>query len=300
MISFKDFFVNKRYCWSVPKKSGFYLNFLCKICFTLCKVSLTLVFIALFSFQLRAQDLQFYQKENFRAGKNVLPYRILYPDRFDKTKKYPLVIVLHGSGERGNDNELQLAHGAALFVSNAVRKKFPSIVIFPQCPAEDYWSNVDRESITDGKRNYVFHEDGKPTPAMKMLLSFTDDLIKKPYIDPKRMYVGGLSMGGMGTFELLSRKPQMFAAAFPICGGGHPNTVKAYAKQVSLWVFHGAEDDVVSIHHSQVMVEALKKAGADVRFTIYPDVKHESWDRAFAEPDLLPWLFLHSLDSGKR
>ncbi|MCI0616069.1 prolyl oligopeptidase family serine peptidase [bacterium] len=274
----------------MPEKSLFDVNYVCK----------AIVLLAFFALQLQAQDLNLYQKQNFQIDKDVMPYRILYPDHFDKTKKYPLVLMLHGSGERGNDNELQLTHGAWLFVDKEVRKKYPAIVIFPQCPAEDYWSNVDRQSITDGKRNYVFREDGEPTPAMKMLIAFIDDFLKKPYVDQKRLYVGGLSMGGMGTFELLSRKPHLFAAAFPICGGGHPNTVKGFAKQVSLWVFHGAQDDVVPIHHSEVMVDALKKAGADVRFTVYPDVKHESWEKAFAEPDLLPWLFSNSLDSGKR
>jgi predicted peptidase len=273
---------------------------MCKDSFTFCKVIFTFIICLIFAFQLSAQDLQLYQKENFRSGNNVMPYRILYPDHFDKTKKYPLVLMLHGSGERGNDNELQLTHGAALFVDPEVRKKYPAIVIFPQCRAEDYWSNVVREKIDSDKTNYIFRQDGEPTPTMKMLIAFIDDLLKKPYVDQKRLYVGGLSMGGMGTFELLSRKPHLFAAAFPICGGGHPSTVKAYAKQVSLWVFHGAQDDVVPIHHSEFMVDALKKAGADVRFTVYPDVKHESWEKAFAEPDLLPWLFSHSLDSGKQ
>jgi predicted peptidase len=282
-------------------KNHFSMQIMCvKQALALCKVNFTYILLAFFALQLQAQDLNLYQKQNFRMDKEVMPYRILYPDHFDKTKKYPLVLMLHGSCERGNDNELQLTHGAALFVDPEVRKKYPVIVIFPQCPAEDYWSNVDRESITDDKRNYVFREGGEPTPAMKMLLIFIDDLLKKSYIDQKRLYVGGLSMGGMGTFELLSRKPHLFAAAFPICGGGHPNTVKAYAKQVSLWVFHGAQDDVVPIRHSEVMVDALKKAGVDVRFTVYPDVKHESWEKAFAEPDLLPWLFSHSLDSGKQ
>jgi predicted peptidase len=264
---------------------------MCKAQFTLCKVFFTCV-IFIFTLQLAGQDLTLYQKENFRLNKGVLPYRILYPESFDKTKKYPLVLLLHGAGERGNDNELQLAHGADLFVNPEMRKKFPAIVIFPQCPTDDYWSNVDRRSIDD-KRNYLFREDGEPTPAMKMLIAFIDEFVKKSYIDRKRLYVGGLSMGGMGTFELLSRKPRLFAAAFPICGGGNPNTVKAYAKEVSLWVFHGAQDDVVPIHHSEVMVDALKKAGADVKFTVYPDVQHESWENAFAEPKLLPWLFSH-------
>jgi predicted peptidase len=266
---------------------------LCKVYFPSWKASFTCIIYLLFALQLNAEDLQLYQKENFHTGKNVLPYRILYPENFVKSKKYPLVLMLHGSGERGNDNELQLTHGAALFVNPEIRKKFPAIVIFPQCRADDYWSNVDRSSVVNDRTNYVFHEDGEPTLAMKMLIAFIDDLLKKSYIDQKRLYVGGLSMGGMGTFELLSRKPHLFAAAFPICGGGHPNTIKAYAKEVSLWVFHGEQDDVVPVHHSEVMVDALKKAGADVRFTVYPDVKHESWEKAFAEPELLPWLFSH-------
>lgn len=266
---------------------------MCKTSFTLCKMYFTCAFLTFFAYQIGAQDLTLYQKENFRSGKNVLPYRILYPDHFDKTKKYPLVLMLHGSGERGNDNELQLTHGASLFVDPEVRKKYPAIVIFPQCPAEDYWSNVVREKIEGDKTNYIFRQDGEPTPTMIMLIAFIDDFLKKSYVDQKQLYIGGLSMGGMATFELLSRKPDIFAAAFPICGGGNPNTVKEYAKQVSLWVFHGAQDDVVPIHHSKVMVDALKKAGADVRFTVYPDVKHESWEKVFAEPHLLPWLFSH-------
>jgi predicted peptidase len=264
---------------------------ICKINFTICKASFTLLW--LFLSVLSAADLNLYVKEHFKLKEDTLPYRILYPENFSYTKKYPLILVLHGSGERGSDNELQLTHGAKLFVNDEIRKKFPAIVIFPQCPENDFWSNVNRETIKDDKRIYIFREDGEATPAMKMLIALIDDLLKRPYIDQKRLYVGGLSMGGMGTFELLSRKPHLFAAAFPICGGGHPNTVKVYAKEVSLWVFHGAKDDVVPIHHSEVMVDALKKAGGDVRFTVYPEVQHESWEQAFAEPNLLPWLFSH-------
>jgi len=268
---------------------------MCKAKFTYYQACFTFALIAFLStISLSAQQFDLFARESFGSGKDVMPYRILYPDHFHRAKKYPLILVLHGAGERGDDNELQLTHGAKLFLKDDVRKKFPAIVVFPQCPTGSYWSNVDRESISDDKRNFIFREDGEPTKAMSLLLVLIDDLLKKPYIDKNRLYVGGLSMGGMGTFELLSRRPHLFAAAFPICGGGHPNTVKEYAKDVSLWIFHGAKDNVVSLHHSEVMVNALKKAGANVRFTVYPEVQHESWEQAFAEPELLPWLFLHS------
>ena len=244
-----------------------------------------------FSFLLILRSDESFDRKTFTLRGEVLPYRILFPDGFVADQKYPLLFVLHGAGERGNDNELQLTHGASLFLKDAVRKKYPAIVVFPQCPSDSYWSNVDRQSQSGGKRNFVFRENGEPTKAMWLLMGLIDSLLTKPYVDKQRVYVGGLSMGGMGTFELLSRKPDLFAAAFVICGGGHPKTVQKYAKKVPLWIFHGAKDDVVPLSSSEIMVKALKTAGANPRFTVYPDADHDSWTPAFAEPDLLPWLF---------
>lgn len=235
-----------------------------------------------------------YEPKTFATPEGILPYRILFPLNFNTKQKYPLILVLHGSGERGNDNQLQLTHGSKLFLQDEVRKRFPAIVVFPQCPADNYWSNVDIRTDSNEKRTFTFREGREPTIAMDLLMMLIDNLLDRPYIDKNRLYVGGLSMGGMGTFELLSRRPEMFAAAFAICGGGNPRTVNNYAKHMSLWVFHGAKDDLVPLHYSEIMVEALKKAGADVRFTVYPDVMHESWGPAFAEPELLSWLFSHS------
>jgi predicted peptidase len=113
-------------------------------------------------------------------------------------------------------------------------------------------------------------------------------------VDKHRVYVGGLSMGGMGTFELLRRKPNVFAAAFAICGGDNTFNAKLYAKKVPLWIFHGAKDDVVPVEHSLVMAEAIKAAGGNPKLTIYPNDSHNSWNDAFAEPDLIPWLFSHT------
>lgn len=253
------------------------------------KLFLLFIFLPLFW---NAQNFKLYKSETFSKNGAILPYRILYPQNFKKNQKYPLLIVLHGAGERGNENQLQLTHGASLFVQDDVRKKFPAIVIFPQCPTDSYWSNVTIE--TEGeKRNFMFHEDGAPTKAMLSLISLIDDLSKQSYVDQHRIYIGGLSMGGMGTFELLARTPKLFAAAFVICGGGHPDTVKAYAKRVPVWIFHGAKDDVIPLSSSEIMVNALKDAGAKPKFTIYPDAEHDSWTQAFAEPELLPWLFSH-------
>lgn len=232
-----------------------------------------------------------FEKKVFLGKEGTLPYRILFPYEFNKKQKYPLILVLHGAGERGSDNELQLTHGSGLFLEEKVRKKFPAIVVFPQCPAESYWSNLHRTEESDGKRSYEFRPDGEPTKAMTILLELIDSMAGQSFVDRQRLYAGGLSMGGMGTFELLWRRPELFAAAFPICGGGHPDTVNKYAGKVSLWIFHGAKDDIVPPHHSEKMVKALRDGGADVRFTLYPDVNHNSWDNAFAEPELLPWLF---------
>jgi predicted peptidase len=216
---------------------------------------------------------------------------LLLPKNYDATKKYPLVLLLHGSGERGNNNEAQLVHGWKLFLQDSVRDKYPAIVVFPQCPRNSYWSSVQFvfDSSTK-KRAFNFPAESKPTIAMKMVISLLDELEDSYKLDKDRLYVGGLSMGGMGTFEVVKRRPKYFAAAFPICGGANPETAKKINRP-KWWVFHGAKDDVVPPESSVVMVDALKKAGADVKFTLYPNANHNSWDDAFAEKDLLPWLF---------
>lgn len=238
-----------------------------------------------------AQLISRFEARTFRNGDFTLPYRILYPKNFDSAKRYPLVLFLHGAGERGNDNAKQLTHGATLFAADSTMEHFPAIVVFPQCPTDSYWANVDVVTNPDGSRSFTFPSKGKPTPPMAAVLALMDSLVNSENVDKVKVYVGGLSMGGMGTFELLARRPKMFAAAFPICGGGSPKNVNRYAKRVKLWVFHGEADNVVPLNHSQEMVDAIKRAKGDVRFSVYPGVGHNSWDNAFAEPDLLPWLF---------
>jgi predicted peptidase len=163
--------------------------------------------------------------------------------------------------------------------------------VYPQCPWNGWWSNVDMKKDSSGKIIWNFVEGGDPTPAMKDLLGLVSDLLDKPYVDKHRVYIGGLSMGGMGTFEILRRRPDLFAAAFSICGGDNGLNARLYAKKVPLWIFHGAKDDVVSPDHSITMVNAIKAAGGNPKFTLYPNDGHNSWNDAFAEPGLIPWLF---------
>lgn len=241
---------------------------------------------------IKAQDLNKYDKGNFIKGKDSIYYRILFPENFNPTQKYPIVFFLHGSGERGNNNESQLVHGGKLFLKDEVRKNFPAIVIFPQCPATDYWANVNINPDEQGKRIFNFIEGGKPTKAMHALQGMVKDFLKKPYVNKEQVYLGGLSMGGMGTFELLRRQRRTFAAAISICGGDNTNNIDKY-KTIPLWIFHGGKDDVVDPAFSIAISERLKTVGDEVKFTLYPLANHNSWDSAFAEPQLLPWLFSH-------
>lgn len=223
-------------------------------------------------------------------GGKTLHYQITYPDNFEENKEYPVLLFLHGAGERGDDNKAQLVHGSKLFIDQENRNNYPAIVIFPQCPREDFWAKTGFGN-DNGHRKFEFKPSEDPTASMKLVLSMMDSIANLKFTDKSRIYVGGLSMGGMGTFEILSRRPEMFAAAFPICGGGNPNSVSEYAQSVGLWVFHGAKDDVVLPSYSTDMVIALQASGGNVKYTLYKNANHNSWDAAFSEPTLLSWLF---------
>jgi predicted peptidase len=249
--------------------------------------------ILIFSFAAivaNAQDKSLYQKKQLVLDGDTLPYRILYPKNYSADKKYPLVLFLHGSGERGRDNEKQLFWGAGLFLDSAIRERFPAIVVFPQCPQNSFWNAITFTKFDDSLR-FNFPASKIPIKPMQMLLALTNELVKNTNVDTNRIYVGGMSMGGFATYDILWRKPHFFAAAFPICGGGNPEQVNLYANKFPIWIFHGSSDPIVPVADSRLMYKTLKAVGADVKYTEYPGVKHDSWKRAFAEPDLLPWLF---------
>lgn len=239
-----------------------------------------------------AQTKSDFIKNVFVSKGDTLPLRILYPENFDSTKTYPLVLFLHGRGESGSENEKQLTHGSQMFLDAAFRKNYPAVVIFPQCGNDSYWANVRVVAEEKEKPNSGFKTYEKLTKAMMLLTKYTDQLKYLSYLDQNQFYVGGLSMGGMGTLELLRRKRNTFAAAFVICGGDTPKNVKKY-DNVPLWLFHGEKDDVVNPQFTKNVAKELEKRNAEFKLTLYPNAYHDSWENAFAEKDLLPWLFSH-------
>lgn len=256
-------------------------------------INIIYLFFILMGIKSSSQHQGLYEAQTFINNTDTLNYRILYPKNFSPHKQYPLVLVLHGAGERGSNNTSQLVHGSTLFANDKNREAFPAIVIFPQCPQNDYWANVSIDRSTQ-PLTIKFRNGGAPTKALNLVMKLMDDMVAKPFVAKQQIYMGGLSMGGMGTFEMLSRKPNMFAAAFAICGGGNTEAAKVYATTTDLWIFHGAKDDVVVPQLSVDMVSAILKNGGSPNFTLYADANHNSWDAAFAEPELLPWLFSKS------
>lgn len=259
------------------------------------KVLTGLLFGSLF-FCSQAQQSDLYERAMYLDQKDTLLYRIMLPENFNESQQYPLILFLHGAGERGNDNEMQLVHGSSLFTSDENREQYPSIVVFPQCPESDFWSNAKFDRTKQGRERVQFQNGGAPTKALELVMQLMDSLTTESFVKKNQVYVAGLSMGGMGTFEILSRKPNMFAAAIPICGGGSTEAASKYSKKVALWVFHGALDEVVDPYFSIEMVTALLESGGIPRFTLYDDANHNSWDPAFKEPDLLQWLFGKTLN----
>ncbi len=225
-----------------------------------------------------------YEKANFTTDGKTLNYRVLKPAKIEEGKKYPLVLFLHGAGERGADNEKPLVHGSSLFTLPMNRAKFPAYVVFPQCPENKMWVDVpwgDKKPHTMPKT---------PSEPLKLTKQMLDGFMKDNAVDPSRIYVMGLSMGGFGAWDFIARYPGFVAAAAPVCGGADDSTASTI-KHIPIWTFHGADDNVVHTIRSQSIVAALRKIDGRIRYTEYPKVGHNSWTPAFAEPELLPWMF---------
>ncbi|AUP77907.1 carboxylesterase family protein [Flavivirga eckloniae] len=239
---------------------------------------------------LAGQHQNLYAKKSFVNKSDTLPYRIMMPKDFDTSKQYPVMLFLHGAGERGSNNTSQLVHGSKLFASEDHTTNFPAIVIFPQCPKNSFWASVKADR-TSRPIKFEFPLDAEPTKPMQLVIKLMETIVSRPYVNKQQIYVGGLSMGGMGTFEMVYRKPEWFAAAFSICGAGNPKATKVYAKTTPFWIFHGANDDVVNPQLSLKMVEGILENGGKPNVSLYAKDNHNSWDSAFAESELLPWLF---------
>jgi predicted peptidase len=222
----------------------------------------------------------------FKSDGKALPYRLLKPAETKSGEKHPLVVFLHGAGERGTDNKKQLVwFWDAKKPSPMTRPEVAAakaFVIVPQCPEGKRWVEVPWE-----KGSYKSPEVSEP---LKLTLALIDSFIKDNPIDADRVYVIGMSMGGYGAFDAVQRRPELCAACVSICGAGDLSKAKDIA-HVPVWAFHGEVDRAVPVSGSREMVDALKKAGAEPKYTEYPKVGHNSWSPAFAETEFWNWVF---------
>lgn len=219
------------------------------------------------------------------AAGDTLPYRLLKPAAYDAGRAYPLVLFLHGAGEMGTDNRAQLSPGVFEFASEKIMKGYPCFVVAPQTNIR--WVDVD----------WALDKHlapAEPSKTLRMAVDLILKLEKEFNIDARRIYVTGLSMGGYGTWDLIARYPEMFAAAAPICGGG--DETRAWRiTEVPIWAFHGGQDTVVKTIRSRNMIAAVRKAGGDPKYTEYQGVGHDSWVKAYGDPELYKWMFAQHL-----
>lgn len=208
---------------------------------------------------------------------------VLYiPRDYDPNEAWPLVVFLHGMGERGKDGLRQMAVGIGPAIQRRPNR-FPCLVLMPQCPSDSIWATSDAAWARTAKS-----ASGHVDDAIAQVL-------ERYSIDRDRISLTGLSMGGYGTFMYGARHLDTFSALMPICGGGDVNDAAVLAR-MPLWVFHGADDPVVSPKKSREMVEAVKAAGGEVQYTEYPGVQHNSWDKAYADKDAIRWLLEQKRD----
>jgi predicted peptidase len=212
------------------------------------------------------------------AAGRKLNYRLFKPAGANAGTNLPLVLFLHGAAGIGDDNVRQFNGGnevpPAALVAEVAQARFPCFVFAPQCPRSDSWSSFG----------------GQPTLTLRLTMGALERLMHEFSIDPRRLYIVGVSMGGRGVWETVLRYPEKFAAAVPICAAGDPEGL-AKIKQLPVWCFHGGADTTVPVEYARKMVAALRKVGGDPKYTEYPGVGHDSYRNAFQEADLLPWLF---------
>lgn len=214
------------------------------------------------------------------AKSETLPYRLFVPQNYDRRKKYPLVVYLHGGGGVGDDNLKQIQGGNGylidFFTQAESQKRYPAFVVAPQS-ARDGWIGRAFTKLP-------------PTRQLRLVVDLIGELRLSYNIDVRRVYVAGQSLGGFGTFAIVAEFPQLFAAGVPLCGGANESKVLSIIK-TPLWVFHGEKDQAVPVDSSRRIVAAIKKAGGNVKYTEYPGAGHNIWLKVVKETELLSWLF---------
>jgi len=235
----------------------------------------------------RAQDLNGFEARSLQGSKGLtLPYRLFKVKNPTAGTKYPLILFLHGAGERGDNNTSQLTAnaGATVWATDAHQTKHPAYVIAPQCPGDKQW--VDTDWTLGSYSTTTVPVSDQLTTALEI----ADAVATEFGTDPTRQYVTGVSMGGYGTWDAIVRNPERFAAAIPICGSGDP-TKAALIELLPLWTFHGDADTTVPVKGTRDMVAALKAVGSTVKYTEYPGVGHDAWDMTYANEEVIDWLF---------
>jgi len=227
-----------------------------------------------------AQDVvDGFAARSFESSRGVrVPYRLFVPDAAARAQALPLIVYLHGSGGIGSDNRKQFCcgneSGTHVWTSANAQRAHPAFVLAPQLPVGEEWAS----------------ESASLSPYGAIVLEIIAALSREFAIDEDRVYLTGQSLGGYGTWDIVSKRPDVFAAAVPLCGGGNVPRVAA-ARHVAIWAFHGAKDDAVPVEESRKLVAALRAAGSPVKYTEYSGIGHDVWTRAYHEPGLANWLF---------
>ncbi len=249
-------------------------------------VSLVVLIVSALPARARKQETGFLDRKLTVAGVEY-KYQVFVPDDWTRAKKWPVILFLHGAGERGDDGLLETEAGLPAAVRRD-RHRFQAVIVTPQCRKDAWWTDPTIQDV-----------------AMKSL----DQAVKEFHGDPRRIYLTGLSMGGYGSFSLAAKYPGKFAAIVAICGGvlrpdqarnqpaGDDRPYRDTSEKIGktpVWIFHGADDPVVPVTESRRMADAMKAADAEVHYTEYPGVGHNSWDKAYAEPELISWLLSKS------
>ena len=223
-----------------------------------------------------------------RTGES-LNYRIYAPEKIEAGRHYPLVLFLHGAGERGDDNARQL-HWGWTIVSYMKSKGIDAYLIAPQCPKGKQW--------VDTPWGLLAHKmPDSPSEPMSLVIELLEKTIKDLPVDASRVYVTGLSMGGYGTWDIVQRRPELFAAAMPVCGGGD-SSLAWKIRDVPIWTFHGDKDDAVPVVRSRQMVSALWQCDGNIRYREYPGIGHGCWIPTYADRQVLDWFFSQSKTSA--